>query len=214
MIQRRARLRTYTPLRRWKPMARSAVGRKRSSGRAVMTELDGNDRECADREYADPQRLGPPEYTEPKYLVFLRGEPCRVPGCRRRSEAHHLRHDEHGRALGRNIKNDQRSISLCHHHHINWLHSMPWRLRELVGMDLREWQDRELAIQRAKWARVQALQALQEAQEQRGGAHVAAESNHAPGPECVVAPPEAERLSPQDESAPENRPAAPAQAAP
>jgi hypothetical protein len=34
-----------------------------------------------------------------------------------------------------------------------WLHDMPWKLSELVGMELRAWQDSQLALQRAGYLR-------------------------------------------------------------
>lgn len=106
------------------------------------------------RRRAKPRDRG--DYSDPLYLAWLRTQPCRVPGCTGKAEAHHLRYDEHGASLGARIKDDRRAISLCHVHHVGWLHSMPWKLRELVRCELREWQDRELAVQRAEWERSQA----------------------------------------------------------
>ena len=100
------------------------------------------------------------EYADLDYLAWLRLQPCRVPGCPCTSEAHHLRHDEHGAALGARIKDDRRAISLCHGHHM-LLHSAPWRLRELLGCDdLRAWQDAQLAGQRAAYLQLTTANAL------------------------------------------------------
>ena len=94
------------------------------------------------------------ELEDPAYLAHLRTRPCRIPGCPNSSEAHHLRHDENGAGLGARIKDDRRAISLCHTHHVEWLHAMPWRLRALLGCDdLKAWQDEQLAIQRAEYLR-------------------------------------------------------------
>jgi hypothetical protein len=103
---------------------------------------------------ATPRDRG--EYENRLYLAWLRTRACRVPGCPQHAEAHHLRHDEHGASLGARIKDDRRAISLCHEHHIGWLHSMPWKLLELVQCELREWQDAQLAEQRAEWEQHQA----------------------------------------------------------
>jgi hypothetical protein len=107
------------------------------------------------RRRATPRDRG--GYAEPLYLAWLRTRPCRVPGCLHASEGHHLRHDEHGAGLGAHVKDDRRAISLCHHHHVELLHAAPWMLRlELHVDDLKEWQDQELAVQRAEWERRQA----------------------------------------------------------
>lgn len=92
------------------------------------------------------------KHSDPKYLAWLRARPCRVPGCRHPSEAHHLRHDENGAAIGGQVKDDRRAISLCHWHHIERLHRAPHLLRlELAVDDIREWQDDRLAEQRAEY---------------------------------------------------------------
>ena len=122
---KRSHLRRLTPLRRLRPIRQRA--RK-------------------------PRDRG--EYSDPAYLAWLRDQPCRVPGCRRRAEAHHLRHDERGAALGAHVKDDRRAISLCHWHHLERLHWAPHLLRlELAVDDLREWQDLQLAEQRGEYLR-------------------------------------------------------------
>jgi hypothetical protein len=93
---------------------------------------------------------------DPAYLAYLRDQHCRVPGCPHRSVAHHLRHDEHGAAIGGRIKDDCRAISLCRLHHTGDLgiHTAPWKLRELLGCDdLQVWQDAMLAEQREIYLR-------------------------------------------------------------
>jgi hypothetical protein len=92
------------------------------------------------------------ERADTLYLAWLLTRPCRVPRCPCASQYHHLRHDERGAALGGHIKDDRRAISLCNLHHIHRLHGAPHLLRRELGVDdLREWQDRELAIQRAEY---------------------------------------------------------------
>ena len=92
------------------------------------------------------------EREDTKFLVWLRLRPCRVPGCRRPSEAHHLRHDENGAALGAHVKDDRRAISLCHDDHM-FLHNEPWALRAMLGIDdLRAWENEQLAVQREEYA--------------------------------------------------------------
>ena len=130
---KRTPLHRKTPLRRTRPLRRSKPIRQRSR---------------------KPRDRG--EYSDPLYLTWLRTRPCRVHGCRGESCARHLRHDKNGAALGAHIKDDRRAISLCHRHHVVWLHSMPWRLRELVQCELREWQDSQLAEQRAEYQRTSA----------------------------------------------------------
>ena len=131
MLARRARLKPGKPPKRkaWIRRGKSKLAKMRKS----------------------PRRR-PPEYVDEPYLAWLRTRPCRFPGCpEHTSEAHHLRFDEHGASLGRNVKDDRRAISLCHRHHIEWLHRMPWVFRFVVRCDLKAWQDRELAIQRAQY---------------------------------------------------------------
>ena len=123
MLARRARLRSHKPLRR----------KTRLRARRPEPRVRG-------------------ELADPDYLAWLRLRPCRFPGCpEHTSEAHHLRHDEHGNSLGRNVKDDRRAISLCHTHHIEWLHRMPWVFRFVVRCNLKVWQDRELSQQRAEY---------------------------------------------------------------
>jgi hypothetical protein len=140
MLARRARLESHTPLRRKTRL------RQRSGIAGKFAKM----RKPLPRRRSTPRRR-PAEYINEAYLAWLRTQPCRFPDCRNPSEAHHLRHDEHGASLGRNVKNDRRAISLCRVHHREWLHRMPWVLRFVVHMELRAWQDRELAIQRAEF---------------------------------------------------------------
>ena len=124
-------LKRKTPLRAKTPMLRSKPMRKRA---------------------LKPRDRG--DYSDPKYLDWLRTRPCRIHGCRGESFAHHLRHDEHGAALGAHVKDDRRAISLCHDDHM-FLHNEPWALREMLEVDdLRAWQDEQLALQRAEYLRV------------------------------------------------------------
>ena len=127
---RRTPLRRITPLRASKPVVRSTPLRKRR---------------------AHPRGRG--ELEDPDYLAWIRAQPCRVTGCQNHSEAHHLRHTETGAAMGAHVKDDRRAISLCHYHHITWLHQMPWVLRAEVKCELRAWQDSQLALQRAEYLR-------------------------------------------------------------
>ena len=93
------------------------------------------------------------DLADPAYLSWLRTRPCRVPGCPNTSSPHHLRHDENGAALGAHIKDDRRAISLCHADHMR-LHNEPWSLRRVLAVDdLRQWQDDQLAAQRAEYVR-------------------------------------------------------------
>jgi hypothetical protein len=105
---------------------------------------------------ATPRDRG--DYAEPLYLAWLRLQPCRVPGCHRDAEAHHLRHGQNGASLGARIKDDRRAISLCGMHHRERLHDAPWMLRlELAVDDLKAWQDQQLEIQRGEWERLQPI---------------------------------------------------------
>ena len=123
-LKRKTPLRAHTPMRRTRPMRQRAP---------------------------KPRDRG--ERYDPKYLAWLRARPCRVHGCRGESCAHHLRHDEHGAALGAHVKDDRRAISLCHDDHM-FLHNEPWALREILEVDdLRAWQDAQLAQQRAEYLR-------------------------------------------------------------
>jgi len=99
---------------------------------------------------ATPRDRG--ELEDTRYIAWLWTRPCRVPGCRRPSEPHHLRHDANGAGLGARLKDDRRAISLCCDHHRCYLHDNPWRLREILGVDdLKAWQDEQLAIQRSEY---------------------------------------------------------------
>ena len=98
------------------------------------------------------------EYSDLAYLAWLRDQPCRVPGCHGKAIPHHLRHTATGAAMGARIKDDRRAISLCDRHHTGdvGIHTVPWRLCELVKCELRAWQDRELAEQRVEYLRASA----------------------------------------------------------
>jgi hypothetical protein len=130
---KRTQLRRFTRLKVRAPMRRSHPLRMRSPHRKDRGELD-----------------------DPAYLAYLRAQPCRVPGCSRQAVPHHLRHDERGASLGARIKDDRRAISLCELHHTGdmGIHSVPWKLRELLGCDdLKGWQDARLEEQRADYLR-------------------------------------------------------------
>jgi hypothetical protein len=102
------------------------------------------------RRRVDPRRV-PPDYVDPNYLAWLRTRPCRCCHVHPPSDPHHLRHNQHGAALGAHIKDDRRAISLCRRCH-DMLHRAPWSLRlYVVHRDLRAWQDEQLAQQRADY---------------------------------------------------------------
>jgi len=100
---------------------------------------------------AHPRDRG--EFSDPDYLAWLRKQPCRVPGCSGPSEAHHLRHDERGASLGGHVKDDRRSISLCHGHHIFERHGNAGYFTGWLRGDIQAWEDRQLAEQRSGYLR-------------------------------------------------------------
>jgi hypothetical protein len=103
------------------------------------------------RRWRGAPRRRPPEFDDEEFLEFLRHQRCRVTWWHehaRRIDPHHARHDEHGRSLGANMKNDKRALSLC-----RWCHRCIDRqqgpFKEWGRDRVRAWVDEQIAQQRA-----------------------------------------------------------------
>jgi hypothetical protein len=133
-LQRKTRLRAYTPLRRKKPLrARPSLP---ISSPQPRSEKRKNAR--------------PACYVDEEYLAWLRTQPCRLTGQRKHIVAHHARHDEHGASLGRNIKDDRRAISLTWQVHQD-RHAGTFFFRGMVREQIHAWENHWIAFQRAKY---------------------------------------------------------------
>lgn len=123
MLKRKTRLRAHTPLRRKQAMrSKPAVPRSR-----------------------------PPEYVDPEFIAWLKRQPCRVTGKAGPNEAHHLRHSAAGAALGKNMKDDTRAITLSFDVHVPQLHGNAGFFKDWGKYRIRAWENAQLAIQRAQY---------------------------------------------------------------
>jgi hypothetical protein len=138
-------------------LRRSPIKRyARLQSRAPMPKRSGISGQFAKmRRSPMPKRRSRPrdrgEYEDKPFLAWLRLQPCRVPGCPNHSEAHHLRHDEHGASLGALMKDDRRAISLCHGHHLFERHGNAGYFYDWSRGDIQAWEDCELAMQRSTY---------------------------------------------------------------
>lgn len=74
-------------------------------------------------------RKGPPR--DPKFLAFVRSQPCYILGCFEKAEAHHF-----GRRGKSQRCSDYETVPLCHDHHMAW-HSSTG----LPGKTRAEWKE-------------------------------------------------------------------------
>jgi len=82
---------------------------------------------------------------DPAYTAWLRTLPCRVHGCHRTPEVHHVRHH-----TGAGLRpHDNQGIPLCHRHHMA-LHAAAWPF-SLAKAKLKAWQHAQVAELRAVW---------------------------------------------------------------
>lgn len=124
-------------------MKRTTMRRKARLKARRTYRIDDNDDKSSRRK--------PAGYDDPEYIAWLEWQPCRVTGNPGPNVAHHLRHTETGAAMGKNLKDDRRAITLSVDVHIPQLHGNAGYFKGWTKAQLRAWENEQLAIQRSEY---------------------------------------------------------------